>query len=228
LAVATIRISKSPISSPFRRIRNITDLTAFQRFVRLCAGRIGQLLNFTSLATECGVDTKTAQAWMSVLEAGYIVFFLRPHHRNFNKRIVKQPKLYFCDTGLACALLGIMSANQVETHYLRGSLFENLVILDFLKTRLNQGLPSNLYFWRDHIGHEVDLLMDEAGTLHPVEIKSGATVTSDYTTKLARFCRLSGIPPEQATVVYGGERSASRTGFPIKSWRDLELGAAEG
>jgi len=148
-----------------RLIKNIADLTTFERFLRLCAGRIGQLLNMSSLAVETGVDTKTIGAWISVLESSFIVFRLQPYHENFNKRIVKMPKLYFYDTGLATALLGIEKAEQLTLNPFRGSLFENMVILELLKKRFNEGKAHNLYFWRDNLGNEVDLIIKHSNRL---------------------------------------------------------------
>ena len=214
------RYVQTYIDRDVRLIRNIGNLSRFQRFVRLCAGRIGQLLNFRNLAADCGIDTKTAQSWMSVLEASYIVFLLRPHFRNFSKRLVKQSKLYFVDTGVACALLGIESSDQLSTHYLRGGLFENWVILERLKKRFNAGLNSNLYFWRDNTGHEIDLLEETGQTLHAWEIKAGETVQSDWVKGLNWFQNLSG-PDTKSTLVYGGDRSSSRMGIPVRSWRKL-------
>lgn len=214
------RYVQTYIDRDVRLIRNIGNLSRFQRFVRLCAGRIGQLLNFSNLAADCGIDTKTAQSWMSVLEASYIVFLLRPHFRNFSKRLVKQPKLYFVDTGVACALLGIESSDQLSTHYLRGGLFENWVILERLKKRFNAGLNSNLYFWRDNTGHEIDLLEETGQTLHAWEIKAGETVQSDWVKGLNWFRNLAG-PDTKSTLVYGGDRSSSRMGIPVRSWRKL-------
>lgn len=214
------RYAQTYIDRDVRLIRNIGDLSRFQRFVRLCAGRIGQLLNFSNLAADCGIDTKTAQSWISVLEASYIVFLLRPHFRNFRKRLVKQPKLYFVDTGVACALLGIESSDQLSTHYLRGGLLENWVILERLKKRFNAGLNSNLYFWRDNTGHEIDLLEETGQTLHAWEIKAGETVQSDWVKGLNWFQNLSG-PDTKLTLVYGGDRSSSRMGIPVRSWRKL-------
>lgn len=148
------RYIQTYIDRDVRMLRQVADLAVFQKFIRLCAGRIGQLINFSSLGNECGVDSKTAQAWLSVLETSYVVFRLLPYHRNFNKRLVKQPKLYFYDTGLACALLGMESSLQIESHYMRGALFENAVIIEELKKSFNAGRTPRLFFWRDHRGRE--------------------------------------------------------------------------
>ena len=166
-----------------RSLQNIQDLNLFVRFLGLCAGRVGQLLDYTSLANDCGVSYNTVKAWISVLEASYILFLLQPHYRNFSKRLVKRPKLYFYDTGLCCSLLRIEKVSQLNNHYLKGSLFENLILSEFLKRRYNQGKASNLYFWRDHRGMEIDLIIEHANGLTPVEIKSSRTWNRDFFTE---------------------------------------------
>ncbi|MBU2621658.1 MAG: ATP-binding protein, partial [Proteobacteria bacterium] len=153
-----------------RQVLKVQELETFQRFVRLCAGRTGQLLNYSALAAECGITHNTAKAWVSVLEASYIVFQLRPYYANFNKRLVKAPKLYFYDVGLASWLLGIQIPEQIETHPLRGSLFETFVVAEVMKSFLNSGESPSLYFWRDSNGVEVDLLIERGGRILPVEI----------------------------------------------------------
>lgn len=137
------------IERDVRQLKNIENFGRFQTFLKLCAGRVGQIINLTSLAQDCGISHTTARQWLNILEASYLIFFLQPFYQNFSKRLIKMPKLYFYDTGLACTLLGLEKATQLQTHYLKGALFENLVILEILKKRLNQGLPPNLYFWRD-------------------------------------------------------------------------------
>jgi predicted AAA+ superfamily ATPase len=165
-----------------RQLKNITDLNTFERFLKLCAGRTGQLLNMSALAIEMGVDNKTIASWIGVLENSFIVYRLQPHHRNFNKRVVKMAKLYFYDTGLACSLLGIQNASQLQYHPLSGSLFENFVIGELVKSRFNRALGNNLYFWRDNVGHEIDVIIDHGTSLYPVEIKSGQTDDGRRTT----------------------------------------------
>ena len=152
-----------------RQIRNISDLSVFQKFVKLCAGRIGQLLNLTSLSNDCGISVNTARSWISILEASYIIFLLQPHHKNFSKRLIKSPKLYFYDPGLASYLLGIESPKMLFQHYLRGGLFESMVLCNLMKQRFNAGKTSNLYFWRDKTGLEVDCLIEKADGLVPIE-----------------------------------------------------------
>jgi hypothetical protein len=201
---------------------NVRDLASFQRFIRLCAGRTGQLLNLSQLAADTGITHNTARAWLSILQAAYIVFLLPPHHRNFNKRIIKTPKLYFFDTGLVAWLLRIQSAAQVETHPLRGAMFETLIVTEMIKACAARGLPSNLYFWRDREGHEVDVVIDQAGRLLPVEIKSGATLSSDWYEGLRYFAELQESKSAPSYLVYGGREGIKRQGTQVLGWADLE------
>jgi len=203
-----------------RDLTSVRDLITFQRFVRLCAARTGQLLNLSSLATDCGIAQSTATAWLSILEASYIVFRLTPHFANFGKRLVKAPKLYFHDTGLAAFLLGIQTPEQLATHSSRGALFETMVVSEYLRERWNRGAVSNLYFWRDSSGNEVDLLLDEAGTLHPIEIKSGQTVATDMFKTLKKWQTISGSTAEPC-LIFGGEEAYLRSGVCVTGWREL-------
>lgn len=202
-----------------RLMKNIGDLSKFIRFVKLCAGRIGQLLNISSLANECGVAVSTATSWISVLEASYICYLLKPDYNNYAKRLVKTPKLYFYDTGLACALLDIRTAAQVPTHFLRGGLFENLVINEFLKTAYNGGEEPNLTFWRDSTGNEVDLLQYINGEPHAYEIKSGATFSPDFFKGIAKWAKLSEVEAERLSVIYTGERDWSTQNGNVVAWK---------
>lgn len=203
-----------------RQITQVHDLSAFQRFLRLCAGRTGQLLNLANLAQETGVAQSTARAWLSVLEASYIVFLLPPHHRNLGKRVVKMPKLYFLDTGLAASLMGIQTPVQLAIHPLRGALFETLIVAEFLKARFNEGFPSNLFFWRDNVGLEVDLLLDEPDGLHPVEIKSSATVTDDLLKGLRKWLTVAGDVARMPRLIYAGPESYVRSRIDIRRWQE--------
>lgn len=187
-----------------RSILKVTNLSRFTRFIRLCAGRIGQLLNMSALATETGVAIPTIDSWLSVLEASYIVYRLEPNFNNYNKRIVKTPKLYFYDTGLACSLLGITSPEQLDTHFLRGGLFENMVINQFMKDALNRGVRPDLTFWRDSTGLEVDLIRTEGLDVYGYEIKSGSTFNPDYFKGLKKWGELAGVTPDHLSVIYGG------------------------
>lgn len=204
-----------------RLLQNIHDLNLFIRFLKLCAGRIGQLLNLNSLANDCGVSPNTAKSWISVLEASFVIFLLQPHFKNFNKRLVKMPKLYFIDTGLASSLLDIESENQLSTHYLRGVLFENLIISEFIKTRLNNGLRSNCYFWRDNKGIEIDCIIENGNLITPVEIKSGNTFNQDFFKNLNYWNKLSGNTNKNTYVIYGGDSSRETKDGKLLTWNDL-------
>lgn len=209
------------IERDVRQLINVRDLSAFQRFIKMCAARAGQLLNLSSLASDCGISHNTAAAWISVLEASYIVFLLRPHFSNFNKRMVKTPKLYFIDTGLAAWLLGVREQEQLVFHAQRGALFENLVVMEFLKARFNRGQQADLHFWRDSKGLEVDLLLDDGITLKPVEIKSGQTIAADSLVSLKKWCDLSGTSGRPAWLVYGGTSELANGNIAIIPWRKL-------
>jgi predicted AAA+ superfamily ATPase len=211
-----------------RQVLKVQDLNTFQRFLRLCAGRTGQLLNLSALAGEAGVTQGTARAWLSVLESSDVTYTLAPYHRNFGKRLVKSPKLYFVDTGLACWLLGIRSPEMVALHPMRGALFENWVVTEHLKQRYNAGQPADLYFWRDNNGAEADLLFETlTGIIQTVEIKSGQTPTSDYIRaghKSVRFVTEPAAPPQ---LIYGGDQSFERSGVRVLGWRTLGMHSAE-
>ena len=209
------------IERDVRQMVNVRDLTTFQRFVRMCAARTGQVLNLSGLANDCGITHNTAKAWLSVLEASYIIFLLKPHHRNFGKRLIKSPKLYFYDTGLAAWLLGINDAKQISIHAMRGALFENLMISELLKGRFNKALASNLYFWRDNTGNEIDVLIEKTSTLIPVEIKSGQTVTKDYFTGLKKWLTIADATAGSPYVIYGGNEGQKRLGIEVLPWRDI-------
>jgi predicted AAA+ superfamily ATPase len=205
-----------------RQIIEVQNLSLFQRFLKMCAARCGQLLNMSNLANDCGVSHKTIGAWLSVLEAGYIVFLLQPHHQNFGKRLVKTPKLYFHDTGLAAHLMGIRDAAHLSIHSARGALFENFVICELMKRRYNQGLASNLYFWRNNTGDEVDVLIEQGEKLMPVEIKSGQTFTSDFLAGLLKWLRYAGDQALPANLVYGGAENMTRNGVSVHSWQHMQ------
>lgn len=204
-----------------RQIINVRDLQAFQRFLKLCAGQVGQLLNRSTLASQTGVDNKTISHWLSVLEASFIIYLLPPHHRNFKKRLVKSPKMYFTDTGLVCNLLGIKSADQLQTHYAKGALFENLVVAEILKAQMNQGLTPDLYFWRSQSGHEVDLLLEQGNRIYAIEIKSGRTFRPEFLAGLNYYQRLAGELEVVSWVVYGGDARQERKGAVVLPWTQL-------
>lgn len=204
-----------------RQLIQVRDLAQFQRFLRLCAGRSGQLLNLSALGEEAGVSHNTAREWFSVLEASFILYRVPPYHRNFNKRLVKTPKLYFTDSGLMAWLLGIENAEQIVTHPLRGALFETWVVSEFVKRRTNAGQPPNLFFWRDRAGHEIDLLLQEGGEIRPVEIKSGATIQREAMRGLEKWRDIAGNEAGRPMLVYGGIESQQRSELDIVSWREL-------
>lgn len=206
-----------------RQVINVQDLSTFQRFLRLCAGRVGQLLNVTALASEAGITQATAKSWLSVLESSGLVFLLPPYHRNFGKRLVKTPKLYFIDTGVVCWLLGIRNESVLTLHPLRGELFENWVVGEFLKARYNAGLPADLYFWRDNNGVEADIVFEVGTQLQVVEVKSGQTVTTDYIKAGQRsgaFADKTALT-DTPWLVYGGEDNYVRSGVKVIGWRQL-------
>lgn len=205
-----------------RLMKNIGDINAFIQFTRLCAGRIGQLLNYASLASDAGISPNTAKSWLSILESSYILYRLQPYHHNFNKRLVKSPKLYFYDTGVACSLLGIHEEDQVHLHYLRGSLFENLIINEFIKRNFNRGENRQPYFWQDNHGKEIDCLWVDGERVTPIEIKSGKTMSTSYFDNLKYWGSLAALPENQGYVVYGGEQSMQTSAGALISWRNLE------
>jgi len=164
------------VERDIRQIINVSDLATFRSFMRLCAGHIGQLVNFSSIANQIGVSYQTVKKWLSVLKTSFVIFTLQPHHVNFNKRLVKSPKLYFYDTGLACFLLGINKASQLDNHYHKGALFENLMIAEIIKAYYNEGKRPSLFFWRDNSGNEIDLLIESATQIKVVEFKSSKTI----------------------------------------------------
>ncbi len=205
-----------------RLLKNIGDIHTFIQFVRLCAGRIGQMLNLASLATDAGISPNTAKAWLSVLESSYILYRLQPYFRNFSKRLVKSPKLYFYDTGVACSLLGIRDENQVTMHYMKGALFENLIINEFIKRNFHRGDNRLPYFWRDNHGREIDCLLADGERAIPIEIKSGKTLSPSYFDGLKYWQLLARLPDEHGYVVYGGEQSMQTSTGAYVSWRHLD------
>lgn len=209
------------IERDVRQVVEVQNLSLFQRFIKMCAARVGQLINMSSLAIDCGVSHNTIRSWLSVLEAGYVVFLLQPHHQNFGKRLVKTPKLYFYDTGLAAFLLGIRDAEQLAIHSARGSLFENLVVSELLKQRYNQGLASNLYFWRNNTGDEVDVVIEQGEQLMPMEIKSGQTVNADFLTGINKWMKIAGDAALTPQLVYGGNENMTRNGVEVRSWKQI-------
>lgn len=208
------------IERDVRQIKNITDLNAFERFLRLCAGRTGQLLNMHSLSIETGVDSKTISSWLGILENSFIVYRLFPHHRNFNKRLVKMPKLYFYDSGLICALLGIQNADQLKFHPLFGSLFENFIIGEIIKNKYNRADTKPIFFWRDNIGHEIDVISETLNELFPIEIKSGRTIHDEFFKGLNYWFKISG--GSRGAIIYAGDVQQKRShNVDIIPWKKI-------
>jgi hypothetical protein len=201
-----------------RSLKNIGDLVTFTNFLKLCAGRIGQILNVQSLATDAGISPNTAKSWLSILETGYIVHFVQPHHNNLGKRIIKSPKLYFYDTGLACSLLGIENADQLRSHYLKGGLFENMVVNEFLKSRFNEGKASNIYFWQSKDRKEIDLVTDNQEIY---EIKTSQTRQPHLFDNLLYWQKLNPSSTNTPTVIYGGDENQITSQGLFLSWRNL-------
>lgn len=214
---------KSYISSylekDVRLLKNVHDLSTFQTFLSLCAGRTGQLLNLSSLSVELGVSHSTVKAWLSLLETSFIVFLLRPNHKNFRKRLVKMPKLYFWDTGLAATLLNIRNEEQLNQHSMKGALFENLVVADLAKQAHHHGEDPQLTFWRDNTGHEIDLIWDDGTTWLPIEIKSGKTIREEWAQPLRFWCKLSGASPHDTFLIHGGGETQHRKEAHFLSWK---------
>ena len=200
----------------------VADVSLFTRFIRLLAGRVGQLVNLSAIASDVGIAVNTIKAWLSVLEASYNLYLLKPHHQNFAKRLVQQPKIFFYDTGLLCYLLGIENAKQVSTHFARGNIFENMVIIELLKSRYNNAKTDNLFFWRDKNGKEVDCIIETSGKLIPVEIKSGHTKSVHFFDNLIYYKKLAKAKSGKPIVVYGGNENLKLPGGLLLSWNDMD------
>lgn len=208
----------SYIERDVRSVLNVKDVGQFQTFVKMCASRVGQLVHLSALAQDCGITHNTAKAWISVLESSGIVFLLKPYHNNFGKRLVKSPKLYFVDSGLVCRLLGIKDAEQLFMHPIRGNIFESYVVAEMVKNRLNEGLSPELYFWRDNIGNEVDVVYEDGPVVRSVEIKSGKTLSAEFISGLETWMRFSGGESETCSLVYSGDMEMTIKGIAVKRW----------
>lgn len=201
-----------------RDVLKIGNLDTFQRFVRLCAGRSGQILNLSSLANDCGITHPTARQWISVLQASFIITLIQPHYANFSKRLIKSPKLYFLDSGLLCYLLRIREPEELKTHAMRGAVFESFIISEIYKAFANIGEEPPLYFWRDRTGHEIDLIIDMGQKLVPVEIKSSYTIASDFFEGIKYWLSLKGNVQKTGVLVYAGKEHYKREGLSVKAW----------
>lgn len=208
------------IERDLRLLINVKDLSRFEVFLKLCAGRTGQILNLTSLGNDCGISQPTIKSWISVLEASFIIKLLRPYYKSFNKRLIKSPKLYFLDTGLASFLLDIHDPQQLATHPLRGALFESYIISELLKQRFNAGRTDNLWYFRDNVGNEVDVVLDNGQTVDQIEIKAGRTINADFFKGLKYFSSLNK-DVARSMLVYGGDESYTREGVDVASWKNI-------
>ena len=210
------------IQRDVRTLKGIENLNAFSRFLGLCAGRIGQVLNLTSLANDTGIAVNTAKAWLSLLEASFIVYQMQPYYKNFNKRLIKSPKLYFYDTGVACSLLKLTDPEMINTHYLYGSLFENLVISEILKSQCHSGKRPSVYYWRESNGVEIDCIIEQGNNeISALEIKGGQTFTIDYMKNLRNFAKYEDGLKINKAIVYAGEQSTNIKDVQLIPWRML-------
>ncbi|HLJ31548.1 MAG TPA: ATP-binding protein [Candidatus Babeliales bacterium] len=208
------------IERDVRLLTNIENLSTFKKFMKLCAGRIGQLLNISDIATNCGITQKTANHWLSILEASYIVYLLQPYHGSFNKRITKTAKLYFYDTGIACSLLGIKEVSELELSPFRGHLFECFIISDLFKQYYNKGTTAPLYYWRDKNGLiEIDCLIDRGGKLTPMEIKAGKTIVADFFNSLTKWNDIAQTNPQDGYIIYAGNQEQKREKGHVVGWQ---------
>jgi predicted AAA+ superfamily ATPase len=211
------------INRDISKLVAIRDLRIFQNFLALCATRAGQLLNLNALANECGISQPTAKAWLSALEQSFITFQLYPYHKNFNKRIVKTPKLYFYDTGLLCHLLKISKTETLLTHPIKGALFENMMIAEYVKQMHHQNNPEDLWFWRDTHGNEIDLIVDKGDQMDIIEFKASQTIKTQMFDGLSKFEEISQIKNLNKSLVYGGDTSQKRSAGDLVSWREFGL-----
>ena len=209
------------IEKDVTELLNIKDLKLFRNFLSLCAARAGQLLNLSGLANECDISHPTAKSWLSLLESSYLIFLLQPYHQNFNKRIVKSPKLYFYDTGLLNYLLGIKTSSGLELDRLKGNIFENMIVAEFQKRNYHQYLLQEYNFWQDSNGNEIDILMKTESGYDIFEIKATQTITSDLFKQMDRFEELASPVKVNKTLIYGGAENQKRTKYTVMSWKDV-------
>lgn len=207
------------IQKDIRELVNVRDFDRFIRFLALLAGRSGQVLNVQSLSDDAGIDRRTVETWINALELGYLIYRLRPFHKNFNKRLNKQPKLYFWDTGLLCYLLRLSDADQLETLHLRGAIFETLIVAEARKHDFNRAARANFYFWREHHGHEIDLLIERGLQIDAVEIKASQTLTGDHFAGLRYWQSLTACENERLHLIYAGDTPQTRHGMRAVPWR---------
>lgn len=209
------------IERDVRQIKNIENLSLFTIFLKLCAGRTGQLLNIQSLANDVGVSHNTIRSWLGVLEASYIIYLHKPHYKNFNKRLLKTPKIYFYDTGLLCSLLQIENSEQLNTHFLKGGVFENFVINEISKYYLNKGIKPPIYFWQSKEKKEIDVLIEKGEQLYPIEIKAAKTKNASLLNNLSYWNKLNPTPSNNLNLIYGGDEDFKTTKGNFVSWNKI-------
>ncbi len=209
------------IEKDIRQIKLITKIDDFLKFIKILAGRTGQELNTNAISEECGVSHNTIKDWISVLEASFIVYRLKPFHKNYNKRIVKNPKIYFTDTGLVCSLLGIRKKEEIDYHFLKGSLFETYIINEFVKYNYNIGERNEMYFWRDNHQKEIDLILDFGLYQKAFEIKSSKTINEKYFDTLKYWKELSKTESKNMFLIYGGKENYIRNEMNMVSWNKI-------
>lgn len=212
---------KTYLERDVRDLLNVKDIRLFNMFLKLCAGRIGSVFNASEIAGEIGVSSKTIQAWVSILQASYVVYLLPPYFENSRKRLTKSPKMYFCDTGLACTLLGIESAEQLAFDKMRGHLFENLIVVELLKRRLNEGKESNLYFYRDSNQNEVDILVNNGSSLDAIEVKSAMTYNPSFEKALQKVNEWVNPPVGKRTIIYAGTLEDDKGDIRLLNYRNM-------
>lgn len=212
---------KTYLERDVRDLLNVKDIRLFNMFLKLCAGRIGSVVNASEIAGEIGVSSKTIQAWVSILQASYVVYLLPPYFENSRKRLTKSPKMYFCDTGLACTLLGIESAEQLAFDKMRGHLFENLIVVELLKRRLNEGKESNLYFYRDSNQNEVDILVNNCSSLDAIEVKSAMTYNPSFEKALLKVNEWVNPPVGKRTIIYAGTLEDDKGDIRLLNYRNM-------
>ncbi len=210
------------IERDVRQLTRIHELRSFQTFVKMCAARTGQLLKYSSIASDCGVSVNTVKGWISVLEASYIIFLLYPHFKNFGKRLIKSPKLYFYDTGLLCSLLSVENPEELRTHSMRGAVFESFIVSEVKKNIYNRGMMDTSYFWRDRSGNEIDLVIEKGEKLNCAEIKSGKTVAADFLSGIRKWQEIAGESAGSASLIYGGNSGYKRSSIDIVPWYRID------
>ena len=209
------------VEKDIRQIKRITNLDNFLKFIRILAGRTGQELNLSALSEECGISHNTVKEWISVLEASFLIYRIPPFHKNYNKRIVKNPKVYFTDTGLVCNLLGIRNKADIDYHFLKGNIFETFVVTEFIKYSFNFGEKLHFYFWRDNHQKELDLIIDFGYKHFGVEIKSSETIQEKYFDGLKYWTKLSKTDPSDMFLIYGGKQNVLRNNMNVVSWEKI-------